>query len=109
MYSKTVANPRKFSKIFDFRSDTVTIPTEEMRKVMSEALVGDDVKNEDPTVHLLQEKIAKLCRKESALFVPSGTMSNQLALRTHVTNLYSREVIQHSIICDSRSHVITEI
>jgi len=92
-------------KIYDFRSDTVTIPTPEMRKVIAEAEVGDDVKNEDPTVHKLQDKVAQLCGKESALFVCSGVMSNQLAIRTHITNNYNKEVVLQAVIADSRAHV----
>jgi threonine aldolase len=67
----------------DLRSDTVTKPTAAMRKVMAEAEVGDDVYGEDPTVNALQEKVAKLLGKESAIFVPTGTMANQLAIRAH--------------------------
>jgi len=67
----------------DFRSDTVTKPCSQMRAVMSEALVGDDVYSEDPTVNLLQEKVAELLSKEAGLFVPSGTMSNLLAMMSH--------------------------
>lgn len=66
----------------DLRSDTVTRPSPEMRRVMAEALVGDDVYREDPTINLLQEMVAEMLGKEGALFVPSGTMSNQLCLRT---------------------------
>lgn len=65
----------------DLRSDTVTRPTEAMRRAMAEAPVGDDQYGEDPTVNLLQERIADLLGKEAALFMPSGTMSNQLALK----------------------------
>lgn len=65
------------------RSDTVTRPSEAMRKAMANAEVGDDVFGEDPTVNRLQEKVAELLNKEAALYVPSGTMSNQLALKTH--------------------------
>ncbi len=65
----------------DLRSDTVTRPSAAMRRVMAEALVGDDQYGEDPTVNLLQERIADLLGKEAALFMPSGTMSNQLALK----------------------------
>jgi threonine aldolase len=64
----------------DLRSDTVTIPTSEMRQAMAEAAVGDDVYGEDPTVNLLEEKAAQLFGKESALFVSSGTMGNLLAV-----------------------------
>ncbi len=67
----------------DLRSDTVTRPTSAMRKAMSEAEVGDDVFGEDPTVNALQEKVANLLGKEAALFVPSGTMANQLSIKSH--------------------------
>ncbi len=70
-------------KIVDLRSDTVTRPTPGMRKAMMEAEVGDDVFGDDPTVNALQEKVAKLLNKEAALFVCSGTMANQLAIRAH--------------------------
>ncbi len=69
--------------MLDFRSDTVTKPTEEMRKAMYEAEVGDDVYEDDITVNTLEEKLAKMLGKEAGLFVPSGTFSNQLALATH--------------------------
>ncbi|MFB3884985.1 MAG: low-specificity L-threonine aldolase [Thermodesulfobacteriota bacterium] len=69
--------------IIDLRSDTVTKPTPAMRKAMAEAEVGDDVFGEDPTVNALQEKVAKLLGKEASLFVPSGTMANQLAIKSH--------------------------
>lgn len=67
----------------DLRSDTVTRPTPAMRKAMAEAEVGDDVFGEDPTVNLLQERVARMLGKEAALFVPSGTMANQLAIKAH--------------------------
>jgi threonine aldolase len=67
----------------DLRSDTVTKPNSAMRKAMAEAEVGDDVFGEDPTVNALQEKVAKLLGKETAIFVPSGTMANQLAIKSH--------------------------
>jgi threonine aldolase len=67
----------------DLRSDTVTQPTPEMREAMSKAQVGDDVYEDDPTVNKLQEMAAALLGKEAALFVPSGTMGNLLALLTH--------------------------
>lgn len=73
----------KIMQYFDFRSDTVTLPTDEMRKAMAQALVGDDVYGDDPTVAKLEEMSAKLLGKEAALFVPSGTFGNQLALLTH--------------------------
>lgn len=70
-------------EIVDLRSDTVTRPSREMRDAMANADVGDDVFSEDPTVNLLQETVALLLGKERALFVPSGCMSNQLALKAH--------------------------
>jgi len=70
-------------KFVDLRSDTVTKPTLEMRKAMAEAEVGDDVYGEDPTANALQEKVANILGKEAAIFVPSGTMANQLAIKSH--------------------------
>lgn len=67
----------------DLRSDTVTIPTDKMRKAMFEAEVGDDVYGDDPSINQLEELAAEMFEKEAALFVPSGTMSNQLALFAH--------------------------
>jgi threonine aldolase len=65
----------------DLRSDTVTQPTDGMRRAMAEAVVGDDQYGEDPSVNLLQTRIAELLGKEEALFMPSGTMANQTALK----------------------------
>lgn len=70
-------------KVIDFRSDTITKPTEEMRKAMYNAEVGDDVYGEDPTINKLEQLAAEKVGKEAALFVPTGTMGNQLALLTH--------------------------
>ena len=69
--------------IIDLRSDTVTLPTQEMRKAMSEAVVGDDVFGEDPTINILQETAAELLGKEAGIFVPSGTMANLIAVLAH--------------------------
>ncbi|MEP6900546.1 MAG: beta-eliminating lyase-related protein, partial [Actinomycetota bacterium] len=66
--------------MIDLRSDTVTKPTPAMRKAMAEAEVGDDVYGEDPTVNFLQEKAAEMFDKEAALFVPTGSMGNQIAV-----------------------------
>lgn len=77
-----IINNCKFKKI-DLRSDTVTLPTDEMRKAMENAEVGDDVYQEDPTVNRLEELAAKKVGKEGALFVPTGTMGNLLAVLTH--------------------------
>lgn len=70
-------------EVIDLRSDTVTRPTPEMRRAMAEAEVGDDVYGEDPTVNRLQEMAAERMGKEAALFVPSGTMGNLIAILTH--------------------------
>jgi threonine aldolase len=67
----------------DLYSDTVTRPSPEMRRFMCEAEVGDEQKHEDPTVNLLQEMVAELLGKEEAVFLPSGTMCNEIALRVH--------------------------
>ena len=67
----------------DMRSDTVTQPTEAMRAVMKDAIVGDDVLGDDPTVIELQNRLAKMLGKEAGLFVSSGTMSNAVAIRAH--------------------------
>ena len=69
--------------MIDLRSDTVTKPTDTMRQAMADAEVGDDVYGGDPTVQALEERVADLLGKEAAVFVPSGTMSNQVAMRTH--------------------------
>ena len=69
--------------IIDLRSDTLTQPTAAMRDAMAQAPVGDDVWGEDPTVARLQERAANLLGKPAALFVPSGTMANQIALLSH--------------------------
>jgi threonine aldolase len=69
--------------MIDLRSDTVTKPTEAMRKAMAAAEVGDDVYGEDPTVNRLQERAAEIFGKEAALFVPTGSMGNQIAVKLH--------------------------
>lgn len=82
----------------DLRSDTVTKPTLEMRAAMARAEVGDDVFDEDPTVHVLQDRVARMLGKESALFVPSGTMANQICIRAHTSP-------GDELICETTSHV----
>ena len=77
-----IINNYQLKKI-DLRSDTVTLPTDEMREAMNNAEVGDDVYQEDPTVNRLEELAAKKIGKEAALFVPSGTMGNLIAVLTH--------------------------
>lgn len=83
----------------DFRSDTLTAPTESMIRAMAEASRGDDVYGEDETTNSFQAEIAALTGKESAIFVPSGTLSNQLALRTHLHQP------PHTVLCDTRAHI----
>jgi threonine aldolase len=75
--------PRMNAALIDLRSDTVTRPSEAMRAAMARAEVGDDVYGEDPTVNRLQERVAALLGKEAALFVPSGSMANQIAIFVH--------------------------
>ena len=82
----------------DLRSDTVTVPDEEMRRAMAEAVVGDDVYGEDPTVRRLEEESAAAVGLEAALFVPSGTMGNEIALHLHGSP-------GEEVICDAVSHV----
>ena len=83
----------------DLRSDTVTRPTAEMRRAMAQAEVGDDVYGEDPTVNLLEKRAAELFGKEAALFVPTGTMGNTIAIKMHTHH-------GEEVICDYRSHVL---
>jgi threonine aldolase len=75
--------PASGAAVLDFRSDTLTQPTDAMRKAMADAEVGDDVYGEDPTVNKLQDAAAKKLGMEAALFVPTGTMGNQLAVWVH--------------------------
>jgi len=83
MQRKEQIREKDFVKVIDLRSDTKTLPTEEMRRAMYEAEVGDDVSREDPTVNRLEELAAHMMGKESALFTPSGIMSNLLAVLAH--------------------------
>jgi threonine aldolase len=70
-------------KIIDLRSDTVTQPTPAMRSAMANAEVGDDVYSEDPTINRLEQTAARIFSKEAAIFVPTGTMGNQIGIRIH--------------------------
>jgi threonine aldolase len=83
----------------DLRSDTVTKPSPKMRAAMAAAEVGDDVYGEDPTINRLEARAAEIFGREAALFVPSGTMGNQIAIRLHT---------QHGqeVICEARSHIV---
>ncbi|MEA2604156.1 MAG: threonine aldolase [Acidobacteriota bacterium] len=85
--------------MIDLRSDTVTRPDDEMRRAMAEAEVGDDVFGEDPTVQRLEEEAAAAVGLEAALFVPSGTMGNQIALHLHGRP-------GGEVICDSMCHIL---
>ena len=84
--------------VVDLRSDTVTRPTDEMRRAMAASEVGDDVYGEDPTVNKLEKRAAELFGKEAALFVPTGCMGNLISIKiwTHHGN---------EVICEERSHV----
>lgn len=82
----------------DLRSDTVTRPTAAMRRAMAEAEVGDDVYGEDPTVNRLEQRAAEIFGKEAALFVPTGTMGNTIAVKLHTHH-------GEEVICEARSHV----
>jgi len=84
-------------KKIDLRSDTMTQPSDEMRRAMATALVGDDVWGEDPTIIRLQEVAAELLGKEASLFVPSGTMANQISMR-----ILCRP--GDEVICETESH-----
>ncbi|KAG5668139.1 hypothetical protein PVAND_016091 [Polypedilum vanderplanki] len=86
-------------RIVDLRSDTLSVPTDEMRKAMFESEIGDDVYGEDPTVNKLEVKVAELLGKEAAVFVPSGTMGNLLAIMVHCDKRGSE------VMCGSLSHV----
>jgi threonine aldolase len=86
--------------LIDLRSDTVTRPTEAMRRAMADADVGDDVYGEDPTVNALEERVAALMGHEAALFVPSGTMGNQIGMRLVAEP-------GQDVLADADAHVVT--
>lgn len=86
------------NEIVDLRSDTVTKPTPAMRRAMAEAEVGDDVYREDPTVNRLQDHAAEIFGREAALFVPSGTMGNQAAIKVHTRH-------GQEVIAEQRAHI----
>ncbi len=85
--------------MIDLRSDTVTRPTEAMRRAMAAAEVGDDVYGEDPTVRALEERVAGLLGKEAALFTPTGSMANVLAVASLVAP-------GEEVLCESRAHIV---
>ncbi|MCA1631489.1 MAG: low specificity L-threonine aldolase [Acidobacteria bacterium] len=84
--------------MIDLRSDTVTKPTPAMRRAMAEAEVGDDVYGEDPTVNRLQERAAELFGKEAAIFVPTGSMGNQIAVKLHTRP-------GNEVVIEERGHI----
>jgi threonine aldolase len=89
---------QKSQPMVDLRSDTVTQPTPEMRRAMAEAEVGDDVYGEDPTVNKLEQRAAELFAREASIFVPTGTMGNQIAIKIHTQP-------GQEIICEERAHI----
>jgi len=82
----------------DLRSDTVTLPSDEMRRAMASAEVGDDVYGEDPTINRLEALAAQIFGREAAIFVPSGTMGNQIAIKLHTRP-------GQEILCEERGHI----
>jgi threonine aldolase len=102
MYTPAADSEAKSShhsrEVIDLRSDTFTKPSPEMRRAMFEAEVGDDVYGEDPTINRLEKRAAEIFGREAALFVPSGTMGNQIAIKLHTHH-------GQEVICDERSHV----
>jgi threonine aldolase len=102
MYTSAPESDLKESKqaapAIDLRSDTVTKPSPEMRRAMFEAEVGDDVYGEDPTINRLEKRAAEIFGREAALFIPSGTMGNQIAIKLHTHH-------GQEVICEERSHV----
>jgi threonine aldolase len=99
--TKTNADPDAVAGVeaaIDLRSDTVTKPTPEMRRAMAEAEVGDDVYAEDPTVNRLQQRAAEIFQREAAIFVPSGSMGNLIAIKH-----WTRQ--GNEVICETRGHI----
>ena len=86
------------TRVVELRSDTFTLPTDSMRRAMAAAEVGDDVWDEDPTIHRLQERAAEMVGKEASLFVPSGTMGNLCALLTHTES-------GQEVLVEGESHI----
>jgi len=94
----TIDSSWDYSSYIDLRSDTVTLPSDEMRRAMASAAVGDDFYGEDPTVNLLEERAAATFGREAALFVPTGTMGNQIAIKLHTKP-------GSEILCEELGHV----
>lgn len=85
--------------LIDLRSDTVTRPTPAMREAMASAEVGDDVYSEDPTINRLERSAAEIFEREAAIFVPTGTMGNQIAIKLHTEH-------GQEVLCESRAHIL---
>jgi len=98
MTEVTEMEQRGVRSAVDLRSDTVTRPRQEMRRAMMAAEVGDDVYGEDPTINRLEERAAAIFEREAALFVPTGSMGNQIALRVHTRP-------GQEILCEARAHI----
>src|SRR5947209_20280419 len=94
-----IASSASETTVIDLRSDTVTVPTPAMRKAMFEAQVGGDVYGEDPTINRLERRAAEIFGREAAIFVPTGTMGNQIAIKLHTHH-------GEEMICDQRAHMI---
>src|ERR1041384_7905137 len=90
---------RPKANVIDLRSDTVTKPSDKMRAAMAAAEVGDDVFGDDPTVNKLQERAAEIFEKQAALFVPSGCMGNEIAVKLHTRP-------GQEIVIEERGHVL---
>ncbi len=106
------------TEIIDLRSDTITKPSPAMRQAMAQAPVGDDVFAEDPTVNLLQQEVAELLGKPSALYVPSGVMANQVGIKVHTqpgdeviveqdSHIFNYETAAPSVLSNVQLHVIS--
>jgi threonine aldolase len=95
----TEEQPKKAARAaVDLRSDTVTKPTPEMRRAMFEAEVGDDVYGEDPTINKLEKRAAEIFAREAAIFVPTGSMGNQIAIKIHTQP-------GQEIVCEESAHI----
>lgn len=95
MYATNKINSVDNKTVIDLRSDTVSKPDEGMKQAMFDAVLGDDVYGEDPTANELERKSAELFGKEAALFVPTGTMANLLAVMVHCNNRGSEAIVGH--------------
>src|SRR5437879_3730357 len=101
--STSITKPERIEQahaaaVVDLRSDTVTRPTPAMRRAMADAEVGDDVYGEDPTINKLERRAAEIFAREAAIFVPTGTMGNSIAIKIHTKP-------GQEVICEERGHV----